>query len=499
MIAAAAFLGALAATLANAAPAEEAVMLTPPAPATPRLNGPKVYGVRPGSPFLYRIPATGAAPLAFAARGLPPGLSVDAATGIISGEVAKEGVWRSMLTAKNARGKARREFRIVAGDTLALTPPMGWNSWYIHYNRVSQALMEQAADQMIATGMANYGYQYVNIDDCWMKKQGDEPYRGPDGAVLPNAKLPEMKGLAGYIHAKGLKAGLYTSPGPWTCGGYAGAYQHEEADAREFADWGFDFLKYDWCSYESVAGANSPERFQRPYLQMRDELHKLKRDIVFNLCQYGMDEVWKWGGQAGNSWRTTGDLGLERGSRLPGFYSIAFSNARHWAFAKPGAWNDPDYILIGWVGDAQGMGQGTPTSLTPDEQYSYMSLWCLMAAPLIFSGDMAKLDAFTLNVLCNCEVIDVDQDALGHQARIVKQTDDELILLKDMEDGSWALGLFNLASDPQTLSVSWADLGVSERQKVRDLWREVDLGVFDGGFAAGVPRHGVVLLRVSGK
>jgi alpha-galactosidase len=238
------------------------------------------------------------------------------------------------------------------------------------------------------------------------------------------------------------------------------------------------------------------EQLQRPYRLMWDEVRKLDRDIVFNLCQYGMGEVWKWGGEVGNCWRTTGDLGAEPDTRLPGFFSIGLSNARHWPYAKPGAWNDPDYILIGWIGTDPG---SKPTPLTPSEQYSYMSMWCLMASPLIFSGDMAKLDAFTLNVLCNAEVIAVDQDALGRQGRIVKQTRNEFILLKDLEDGSKALGVFNLGSRPQKLSVSWADLGLAGRQQVRDLWRQKDLGKFAGAFAIEVPRHGVALVRVSGK
>jgi alpha-galactosidase len=480
-------------------PREEAVMLTPPAPDAPRLNCPKVYGAHPGSPFLYRIPATGAAPVTFAAKNLPPGLTLDGATGIITGQVSKPGVWRATLTASNSNGRDRREFRIVVGDTLALTPPMGWNSWYIFYNRVSDALMRQAADQMIQTGMANYGYQYVNIDDCWMKERSDPPYRGADGAVLPNAKFPDMKALADYIHSKGLKAGLYTSPGPWTCGGYVGAYQHEAEDAREFAAWGFDFLKYDWCSYGEIAGTNAPDRFERPYRLMCSELQKIRRDIVLNLCQYGLGEVWKWGGQVGNCWRTTDDLGAAPNTRLPGFFSIAFSNARHWSYAKPGAWNDPDYILIGRVGDTSGAGDSVPTPLTPNEQYSYMSLWSLMAAPLIFSGDMAKLDAFTLNVLCNSEVIAVDQDALGRQGCIIRQTPEEYILVKDLEDGAKAVGLFNLDSTPRKLSVSWADLGVSGPRNVRDLWRQKDIGTFTGAFEAEVPRHGVAFVRVSGK
>jgi alpha-galactosidase len=475
---------------------EEAVLLTPPAPPEPRLNGPGVYGVRPGSPFLYRVPCTGKRPLTFSASGLPEGLALEASSGIITGRVAKAGRYQVVLNAQNSLARAQRDFVIVAGDRLALTPPMGWNSWYIHYDRVSDAVMRQAASQMIDTGMADYGYQYVNIDDCWMKKKGDEPYRDSAGAVLPNAKFPDMKSLADFIHSRGLKAGLYTSPGPWTCGGYVGAYQHEQADAHKFAEWGYDFLKYDWCSYGGVAKGNGLVRLRQPYQVMWTELQKLDRDIAFNLCQYGMGDVWKWGGTVGNCWRTTGDLGLESDSRLPGFYKIGFSNAAHWENAGPGAWNDPDYILIGWVGDANAMGPGKPTALTPSEQYSYMSMWCLMAAPLIFSGDMARLDPFTLNVLCNAEVIAVDQDSLGRQARVASHTRNEIILVKELEDGSKAVGLFNLGSASRKLSASWSSLEISGKQRVRDLWRQKEIGLREGSFEAEVPRHGVALVRL---
>jgi alpha-galactosidase len=490
------FAGAPPQAVKSVPPIEEAVLLTPAPPREPRINGPKIYGVRPGSPFLYRIPCTGERPLLFRADDLPDGLTLDSSSGIITGKIAKAGTYRITLLAQNALGIFKREFRIEAGYKLALTPPMGWNSWYIHYDRVSDATMRNAADQMIASGMADFGYQYVNIDDCWMKKQGDAPYRDTAGVVLPNGKFPDMHGLADYIHGKGLKAGLYTSPGPWTCGGYVGAYEHEATDARKFAEWGFDFLKYDWCSYGSKAGGKAVVNLKKPYQQMWGELQKLERDIVFNLCQYGMGEVWQWGGEVGNSWRTTGDLGLERGAHLPGFYRIGMSNARHWEFAQPGAWNDPDYILIGWVGDAHGMGEGKKTTLTPNEQYSYMSMWSLMAAPLIFSGDMARLDAFTLNVLCNAEVIEVDQDPLGKQAKILRQTGDEFVLLKELADGSKAVGLFNLSSHPRKISVGWHDLGVSGNQRVRDLWRQKEIGLFNQTLEIEVPRHGVALVRL---
>ena len=360
---------------------------------------------------------------------------------------------------------------------------------------------------MIASGMADYGYQYVNIDDCWMKKRGDTPYRDAEGAVLPNAKFPDIKGMVDAIHAAGLKAGVYTSPGPWTCGKYVGAYRHEAADAKKFAQWGFDFLKYDWCSYGGVAGGNDLAHLKNPYQLIAAELKKQDRDIVLNLCQYGKGEVWRWGGEVGQCWRTTGDLGLQRSSNLPGFYSIGFSNARHWENAGPGCWNDPDYLLIGYVGDAHQMGAGRKTTLTPDEQYSYMSMWCLMAAPLIFSGDMARLDPFTLNVLCNADVIDVDQDALGRQARIIRhpQADhasmvparpSEFVLLKDLDDGTKALGLFNLGEADATISAAWSDLGLSGKQQVRDLWRHKEMPAAAGKFEAKIPRHGVALVQL---
>jgi len=507
---------------AVAAPREERVILTPKPGPEPRINGPKLFGARPGRPFIYRIPSTGERPMEFAAQDLPASLSLDASTGIITGRVPEQpGEYVVTLKATNGHGSAQRPLKIVVGDTLALTPPMGWNSWYIHYHRVTDKVMREAADQMIASGMADFGYMYVNIDDCWMRIAPEHyqqvkqrfgefdmkgvigPTRDDDGNVLPNDNFPDMKAMTDYIHAKGLRAGIYTSPGPQTCQQYEGSYQHERQDAEQYAAWGFDFLKYDWCSYGAVYHERMKEtnddllEKKRPYQQMGEILKGLDRDIVLNLCQYGMNDVWQWGGQVGgNCWRTTGDLGLAHGTQLPGFYHIGLSNARHWKYAKPGQWNDPDYILIGWVGRAWGHGIGKPTTLTANEQYSYMSMWCLMAAPLIFSGDMAKLDEFTLNVLTNPEVIEVDQDPLGKQAEPIVETDTTLILAKPMEDGSLAVGLFNLDEIEQSMSATWQQLGLTGKQRVRDLWRHEDLGLFDNTYQASVPRHGVMLVRL---
>jgi alpha-galactosidase len=307
-------------------------ILTPAAPRQPRINGPSVYGSRPGRPFLYRIPATGDRPMQFSVRGLPAGLALDAATGIVHGTIADKAPrsYQTTIVAANARGRTERVFRIVVGDTLALTPPMGWNDWYTFYEHPSDDLMRRAADIMITSGLADHGYQYVNIDDSWMgKPKATEPdLQGPErdarGMLNPNRRFPDMKAMTSYIHGLGLKAGLYTSPGPRTCADFYGSFGHEAADAARFVEWGFDFLKYDWCSYDEVApkgSAPEAERLQKPYRLMGGILASQPRDIVFNLCQYGMGEVWTWGGDVGgHSWRTTGDLGLEKGARLPGFY-----------------------------------------------------------------------------------------------------------------------------------------------------------------------------------
>ena len=488
-----------------AAPKEAPYLLTPPAGPAPRLNGPKVYGCRPGHPFLYRLPTTGERPIAFSAVDLPAGLVLDAAQGIVTGTAPARGEYRVTFTARNAHGASTRVLRIQSGDTLALTPPMGWNHWYAHYNRITDAMMREAADLLVSTGMADVGYAYVSIDDCWMraapdaKRQPDArrigPFRDAQGNILPNDHFPDMAALTAYIHARGLKAGTYTSPGPLTCAGFAGAHEHEEQDARQFAAWGFDLLKYDWCSYGRLfPKPHSLETMQKPYRLMGDLLRRQPRDIVFNLCQYGMGDVWKWGAEVGgHSWRTAGDLGFA----LDKLFAVARKNIGYRAWQRPGAWNDPDYIQIGYIGAARGGGLPAPCPLTPTEQYSFMSLWCLMASPLFYSGDMTKLDAFTLNVLCNPELIDLNQDPLGECAAIVAEQGEAFILVKNLEDGSKAVGLCNGGAVPVALTARWSDLGLTGPQLARDPWRQRDLGPIDQAYTATVPRHGVVVVRLT--
>ena len=387
-----------------APPRQEAVILTPPPAVTPRITGPKRFGVRPGSPFLFTITATGDRPMTFAAEGLPVGLKLDPHTGQITGQVAVRGTYSVVFTATNRHGSARRPFEVVCGDTLALTPHMGWNSWYAYEMKVSDKIMRQAAEAMIRTGLANHGYSYINIDEGWARIPGSkdpdvqDPARDAQGRILPNKRFPDMKALTDFIHSRGLKAGIYTSPGPRACGGSMGAYQHEEQDAQTFVAWGYDFLKYDWCSYGGVAKGNSRAELEKPYRLMGGLLKKQSRDMVLNLCQYGMGNVWEWGKKVGgHSWRTAGDFGATHEGISMRLYTEVFDvYARHQLhrYGGPGGWNDPDYILIGPLYDWRG--QMRPTSLSPNEQYTHVSFWALVAAPFILGGDILHFDPFTL-------------------------------------------------------------------------------------------------------
>jgi len=488
-------------------PRENPVILTPKPLRTPRINGARIFGVHPEHPILFTIPATGDRPMTFAVDHLPKGLTVDASTGQIQGRIEKPGEYVVTLRAANQLGKAQRKFKIVCGETLALTPHMGWNSWYVWENHVTDQIMRAAADAMVSSGMINHGYQYVNIDDCWAVKPGGtdptlggEP-RDPRGMVNANQRFPDMKALTDYIHAKGLKAGIYTSPGPLTCAGHIGAYKHEELDAQRFTEWGYDFLKYDWCSYGNVATNQTLAVFQEPYRLISGILRRQERDVVLNLCQYGMGKVWEWGKEVGGqSWRTAGDLGGSFQGIPAALFRDGFDvysrNELH-KFGGPGGWNDPDYLLLGYLSNWQG--QTAPSPLSPNEQYTHVSLWCLVAAPLIFSGDITRLDDFTLNLLTNDEVIDVDQDPLGKPGRRMAIDGDLEVWAKDMEDGSKAVGLFNRGEDATTVTAKWSDLGLKGKRIVRDLWRQQDLGKCEGEFTASVPRHGVVLVRLRTK
>ncbi|MCK9413271.1 MAG: putative Ig domain-containing protein [Prolixibacteraceae bacterium] len=481
---------------------------TPRPKPQPRINGPLVYGCRPGHPFLYRIPCQGERPIRFSIMGLPPELKLDPSTGIITGKVPAKGEYEVLIRAENSKGKDKQTFKIVSGNKLALTPPMGWNHWYVHYFRVTDSLIRKAADDMVSSGMADVGYQYVNIDDCWMNSPNYRdswrvgpldttrvgPLRDDKGNIVPNSHFPDMKELTDYIHSYGLKAGIYSTPGRKTCEGFEGSYMHEEQDARQYAAWGFDFLKYDWCSYGEIFKEDkSFEAYKKPYRQMGNILKSLDRDMVFNISQNGGWDVYKWGAEVGgNCWRTSGDLGFE----LDRIFEVALKNSEYRQYSKPGEWNDPDYIQIGRIGNARKRGIPELTPMPAALQYSYMSLWSLMAAPLIYSGDMSKLDEFTLNVLCNPEVIEVNQDPLGESGLVIRQSDNRFLMVKNLVDGSKAVGLFNPGHKVAEVVVDWAELQISGKRSVRDLWHQRDIGVYKQKFSAQVPPKGVVMVKI---
>jgi alpha-galactosidase len=474
-------------TQTSSVASEPAPNIHHPTPPTPAIHGPRVTGTTPGRPFLFLIPSTGRAPLRYSAKNLPAGLKIDPATGIISGTVRGVGEYSVDLSVRNALGTAKRRLRIVAGDhKLSQTPALGWNSWNVWAGAVDGSKVRAAADAMLKSGLASRGFQYVNIDDTW------EAGRDSQGDIQSNAKFPDMKGLCDYVHSKGLKIGIYSSPGPKTCANYEASYKHEAQDAMTWALWGFDYIKHDWCSYGGVATGEGRERFVKPYRWMREALDKAPRDIYYSLCQYGMGNVWEWGASAdvmANSWRTTGDI-TDTWSSLQ---SIAFSQDGHEKYAGPGHWNDPDMLVVGKVGWGPSLHS---TRLAPNEQILHISMWCLQSAPLLIGCDMTAMDPFTLDLLTNDEVLDIDQDPLGKPAgRKAKEGNTE-VWARPLYDGTVAVGLFNRGRDRASVTAKWTDIGVHGRQPVRDLWQWKNLGAFDKQFTAAVPAHGCVLVKI---
>ncbi|MCR4409138.1 MAG: NPCBM/NEW2 domain-containing protein [Candidatus Saccharicenans sp.] len=455
-------------------------ILTPATGPEPRINGPRVFGVRPGSPFLFTIPATGQRPMTFAAEGLPSGLRLDTNTGHITGAIDKPGTYNVKLIARNSLGTAERELRIEVGDKICLTPPMGWNSWNCWACSVTDENVRQSARAMVEKGLINYGWTYINIDDCWHGQRDPKT-----GEIRSNEKFPDMKALADYVHGLGLKIGLYTDCGPKTCAGYEGSEGHEEQDIMTYAKWGFDYVKIDWCYCEG----KDP---RVAYKKFGEAISRAPRDIVFSICNWGVEKPWEWGESVGgNLWRTTGDI-TDTWASMAG---IGFGQAGLAKYAGPGHWNDPDMLVVGKVGWGPEL---RPSRLTPDEQYTHISLWCLLAAPLLIGCPIEQLDDFTLGLLTNTEVLEVDQDPLGRQADRVFDGDDYQVWARQLEDGSRAVGLFNLdAYEFRKVRIDFAAMGLGAGSyRVRDLWRQKDLGVFSGGFETEVPPHGVALVRL---
>jgi len=362
----------------------------------------------------------------------------------------------------------------VKDNGLVRTPPMGWNSWNKFRGKVDDASVRGMADAMVSSGMKDAGYVYINIDDTW------EGERDEKGNIQSNKKFPDMKALADYVHSKGLKLGIYSSPGPNTCAGYEGSYGHEEQDARTYAAWGIDYLKYDWCGARNLY---TDEEMQAVYQKMGDALLATGRPIVYSLCQYGRNEVWKWGADVGgNLWRTTGDIG----DRWESMSRIGFSQDEHAPYAGPGHWNDPDMLEIGNGG------------MTDTEYKTHMSLWSILAAPLIAGNDLRSMTPSIHDILTNREVIAVNQDPEGKQGRRLSKSGDQEIWVRQLTKGAQAVALFNRADDEAKITIRWSDLGFKKAPgHVRDLWAHSDLKAQDTEYSTKVPGHGVVMLKVS--
>jgi alpha-galactosidase len=362
----------------------------------------------------------------------------------------------------------------VPDNGLAKTPPMGWNSWNKFAGRVDDASVRGMADAMASSGLKDAGYQYINIDDTW------EGGRDARGNITTNRKFPDMKALADYVHSKGLKIGIYSSPGPNTCAGYEGSYGHEEQDARTYAAWGIDYLKYDWCGARNLY---TDEEMQAVYQKMGDALHNVGRPILYSLCQYGRADVWKWGAEvAGNAWRTTGDIR----DNWDSMSRIGFSQDPLAQWAKPGHWNDPDMLEIGNGG------------MTDAEYRTHMSLWSILAAPLLAGNDLRSMSQTISEILTNREVIAIDQDRDGKQGRRIAKSGEQEIWARPLAGGAQAIALFNHGADTATMTVKWAEVGMQHAPAhARDLWAHSDLKMNGPEYSVAVPAHGVVLLRIS--
>lgn len=497
----------------SATPDLAAYVVTPAAKAEPRFNGGSVFGVRPGSPIQYTVAVAGQRPMTLSAEGLPEGAVFDAEKGLLRGAVKTPGTYAVKLRAENGAGKAVRELKLVVGDTFALTPPMGCNTWGGLGPFVSEKGVRASAEAMVRKGLIQHGYCYVNIDDGWQGARG-----GAHNGIQPNEKFGDMKKLCDDLHAMGLKVGNYSTPWRTSYAGFVGGssdsadgtwaklppgakkgwthgpHRFEINDARQAAAWGIDYFKYDW-GIDSVALAKA----------MGDALLAQPRDIVLELSNTAPFQDAEAYTAIGTMTRTDGDLvdvwvktQLDAGKQkwALGIRDLWIAHKKWEKYNRPGHWNMPCPLRVGLLGGWDNKPL-RPSRLTVDEQFSHISLWCLWSAPIIIGAPLETLDPFTLSLLTNDEVLDLDQDPLGLQAHNSDVAGGE-VLVKKLADGSVAVGLFNTGDSPSTVSVTWAEAGVTGKQRVRDLWRQKDLGSFEGSFTAkDVPRHGVLLVKLT--
>ncbi len=472
------------------------------------ITSPRVHGVRPGHPFLFTVRTNAPGHREFGAEGLPDGLRIDPATGQISGYLTKPETFRVKVYADSDEGLLEAPLRIEVGENICLTPPMGWNSWNCWAESVTSERVLASAQAMVNTGLADYGWSFVNIDDSWQGK------RDASRALQPNDKFPDLAGLCDDLHQMGFKAGIYSTPWHTSYAGFPGgasdypdgrwnriegwdstrrhaAYTFEEADSLQYAKWGFDFLKYDWFPNDVI----HTERMVRA-------LRNSGRDIIMSLSNAAPFASVRELSASAQCWRTTGDIVDEWSLGTPtpvGYKGITDIMAHHDAwniFQRPGHWNDPDMLVLGKVGWGEDL---HPTRLTPAQQRTHFSLWCLWSAPLLLGCPVDEIDPWTLSLLTNAEVLAINQDPLGEQAvcrwRGAMWT--HTAWLKRLENGDYALGLINLSSVRATIEVPFEHLGLKGGWMVRDLWARENRDIFNGSYGVEIEPHDICLLRLS--
>lgn len=491
---------------------DEKYILTPPVAKAPRINSPKVFGARPGNPFLFTVVATGEAPIQYSVSNLPKGLSIDSKTGIITGVLSSKATYAVTMKASNKYGKAEKPLLIKIGDTISLTPPIGWNGWNSWAREIDKEKVVASAKAMVSMGLSSHGWTYINIDDAWQGQRG-----GKYHALQANEKFPDFKKMIDEIHGMGLKLGVYSTPWISSYAGYPGGssnfengaypdsirtnkrayrytgkYRFEKEDAKQMAEWGVDYLKYDWRIDVQAAEA------------MSKAIRSSGRDIIYSLSNSApfanvtdwvrLAEAWRTGPDIRDSWQS--------------LYVSAFTLDKWGPYGGPGHWNDPDMMILGNVTTGAKL---HPTRLTADEQYSHVSLFSLLAAPLLIGCPIEQLDAFTLNLLTNDEVIEIDQDPLGKSARLVLEENDVQVWLKPLEDGAYALGMFNINGfrktpqsyfrwgdeQPKQFELNLNKIGLKGKWLVRDVWKQKNLGSYQASIQNSIRHHGVVLLKLT--
>lgn len=519
-------------------------ILTPKPGPEPKLTGATIFGVRPGKPIRHCASATGQKPVVFSATGLPSGVSIDSNTGWITGRAPmQKGDISVVITATNEQGSDSRNFTLRVGDAICLTPPMGWNSWYVQSEGVSEQAIRDMAKAMKEKGLQDCGWTYVNIDDCWMGERDPETKR-----IQANPNFNDMKAMVDFVNSQGLKAGIYSTAWMSTFAGYIGGTAPNEEgdysqyylpederqnpyqvfgrfprgiekricevgpvwfidrDAQQFADWGIDYVKYDWLEWdlltdeEKAAGVkpvrNTKEKREEHGITQRfyQDFRTLDRDIVISLSPKHDPAEDEFVSKNSNLWRLTEDI-HDKWDRLIAPFDDEL--VERLAMTRPGSYGDLDMLQIGPLGTPNRAEKVfRPTRLTPAEQYFQLTLWSIMTQPLLLSCNIPTMDEFDLGLVTNTEVLSVNQDALCKQGyRIRNSKGIYEIWAKDLEDGGKAVALFNLAEEDQALSISAQELGLTG--KIRDLWRQKDIGTLKDVFSCAVSSHGVVFLKIS--